>query len=220
MTRGLNLESCLNQLSKFGYHQTPARLLSDSWQTLDRLLTYSLYIPDWLLTDSQYTHIKYTLRNKWSCNQVSIWRAVQISSPNLVTVRPTPNPATEIWRLEMTSCLNLERCTNQLSKFGYHQKPDRLLTDIWQTPDRLLTYPWLTLDWLSTDFQQTNIKPRHQVSIWRAVQISSPNLESFSNKLSKFGSSPNFVTINLPKIVLTDWHQTPKQSMRFMIWWL
>ena len=41
------------------------------------------------------------------------------------------------------------------------------------------------------------------LQIWRAFQI----------------SSPNFVTITLPKIVLTDWHQTPKQSMRFMGWW-
>ena len=39
---GHNLESYTNQLSKFGYHQTPDRLLTDSWLT-----------PDWPLTDSQ-----------------------------------------------------------------------------------------------------------------------------------------------------------------------
>ena len=33
----------------------------------------------------KYTLRLYTLRNVWRCNQVSIWRAVLISSPNLIT---------------------------------------------------------------------------------------------------------------------------------------
>ena len=130
MTPGLNLESCPNQLSKFGYHQTPDRLLTDSQQTFDRL---------------------------------------------------TLNLATEIGEL-LESALQIW-----------------LPSDSWPTADWLMTDSWLTPDWLRTDsgltpnilwtdsYWTAEICLRwHQVSIWRAVQISSPNLESFPNQLSKF----------------------------------
>ena len=98
------------------------------------------------------------------------------------------------WRWYQVS--NLESCPNQLSKFGYHQTTDSLLTDSWDSwlsPDWHLTDFWLTTDWLLTDFWlspdwfpfdfwQTHIKPSnrdwrwHRVPIWRAVWISSPNL--------------------------------------------
>ena len=91
------------------------RLLTDYWLT-----------PDILLTDSQQTSDRHTLDPAaeicWRWHQVSIWRAVWISSPNL------------------------ESFQNQLSKFGYL----RLLTDYWLTPDILLTDSWLTPDWLPT----------------------------------------------------------------------
>ena len=92
-TPGFNLESCPNQLSKLGYHQTLDRLLTDSWQT-----------PDWLLTDSQQTWDRLTLNpttdskkfveddtrsqfGELSKSALQIWRAFQISSLNLVTIR-------------------------------------------------------------------------------------------------------------------------------------
>ena len=69
MTLGLNLESCPNQVSKFGElsrsalqvwlpsdsWQTPGRLLTDSWLTLDWVLTEFWLSPDWVLTDSWLT---------------------------------------------------------------------------------------------------------------------------------------------------------------------
>ena len=87
--------------------KTSVKFLTDSWQTHDKLMTDSWLTP----------HFQQTLRNvflRW--HQVSIWRAVQISSPNL------------------------ESFPNQLSKFGYHQTTDRPLTDSWHTSDRLQTY--------------------------------------------------------------------------------
>ena len=109
------------------------------------------------------------------------------------------------------------------------------LPDSWQTPDILLKYPWLTPDWLLTDSQQTfgrlTINPATEigVSIWRAVWISSPNLESFSNQLSKFcyyyppKNSPHRLLTNSQQTpgvwLLTHLNQTSKQSMRFIGWW-
>jgi hypothetical protein len=64
---------------------------SNSWQTPDRLLTELFK------------------------SALQIWRAFQISSPNLVTI--------SLPKIILTDC------PNQLSKFGYHQTPDSLLTD-------------------------------------------------------------------------------------------
>ena len=84
---------------------------------------------------------------------VSIWRAAQISSPNL------------------------ESFPSQLSKFGYHQTPDRLLSDTWHTSD-----------WLLADSQQTSdgltLNPIAEIC-WRWHQVSI--LESCPDQLSKFG---------------------------------
>ena len=161
---------------------------------------------------------------------VSIWRAAQISSPNL------------------------ESFPSQLSKFGYHQTPDRLLSDTWHTSDWLLADSQQTSDGLTLNPIAEICWRWHQVSIWRAVQISSPNLESFQNQLSNFGyhqtsdrlltdcwhtpdwlpidfrqthsrnlfemtSGLNLVTIRLPKLslqtpngLLTDTQQTPESN--------
>ena len=114
MTLGLNLESCPDQISKFGELSKSAVkiwLPSDSWQTTYRLLTDSWLTPDWLLTDSWLTFdwSEDDLILCWKWHQVSIWRAVQISSPNLKSF------------------------LNQLSKFGYYQTPKRVLEDSQQT---------------------------------------------------------------------------------------
>ena len=105
---GNNLESYPNQLSKFGYHQTPDRLLTDSWHT-----------PDWLPAHFGQTRLKQErfvgddTRSQFGelCKSaLQIWRAFQTSSPNLVTIRLL----TDYWLT-----------------------PDTLLTDSWHTSDRL-----------------------------------------------------------------------------------
>ena len=108
-----NSESFPNQLSEFGYHQTPDWLLTDSWHT-----------SEWILTDKQQTSDRLTLNPtaeiclRWHQSQfgelpksaLQIWRAFQVSSPNLVTIRPLTD---------------------------YFLTPDILLTDSWLTLNRL-----------------------------------------------------------------------------------
>ena len=112
---------------------THDRLLTDSWQTSDRLLTDFWLTPDWLPTSNRLT-LNPTVdskKNWWRWQLVPIWRAFQISSPNLVTVRLL----TDYW-----------------------QTPDWLLTDSWMTPEWLLTDFWLTTNWLLTHCQlQTDL---------------------------------------------------------------
>ena len=95
----------------------------------------------------------------------------------------------------------------------------RLLTDFWRTPDELLTDYWHTPEWLPTDFQQTHINPARE--FWDDTRSQFGELFKSALQIWRafYYSSPNFVTITLPKIVLTDWHQTPKRSMRFIGWW-
>ena len=74
-----NLESFSNQLSKFGYCQTHKRVLTDSWLPTDS----GSLTPDRLASNPQTVSMKFI--GWW--HQVPIWRAVQISSPILVTNR-------------------------------------------------------------------------------------------------------------------------------------
>ena len=101
---GHNLESYPNQFSKFGYHQTPDWLLTYSWLTpiilWTDLLKQQRFVGD--DTRSQFGEL--------SKSALQIWRAVQTSSPNLVTIRLL----TDYWLT-----------------------PDTLLTDSWHTSDRL-----------------------------------------------------------------------------------
>ena len=179
------------ELPKFGYHQTPDSLLTDSWQSPDWLLTDSWLTPNWLPTDFQQTHIK---------------------------------PSNRDWRLKMTPGLNLESCLNQLSKFGYHQTPDILLTYSQQTSDRLTLNP-------ATEIGDNT---RSQVG---ELFKSAFQMESCLNQLSKFGElsksalqilflsvkivlTDSWLTPNRLQVwFLTDLHQTPKQSMKFIEWW-
>ena len=156
MTPGLNLESCSNQLSKFCYYHSPKN--SPHRLTPNRLQE----------SDSWQTYIK-----------------CQNSSPILVTSRLLMNgPPTDPWQatdrspdlgprwsvpfLEMTPGLNLESCPNQLSKFGELSKS---AFQIW-----LLSDSQKTLSRLSKTVSTKVFGWWHQFSIWRAVQISSPNL--------------------------------------------
>ena len=76
-----NLESCNNELSKFGAHlgeatyrnnlDTPDCLLTDSWLTPDRLLKDSKKS----ILRSQFGEL-----SQWA---LQIWRAISMSSPNL-----------------------------------------------------------------------------------------------------------------------------------------
>ena len=84
--------------------------------------------------------------------------------------------------LEVAIGNNLKSYRNQ--PFKSNQTPDRLLTDSCQTSDRLLTDSWQTTDWLPTGFQQTHIK--HTLKIILEM-TSCFNLESWPNRLSKFG---------------------------------
>ena len=100
--------------------------------------------------------------------QVTIWRSIQISSPNLVSIRLltdywlTPNiQLTHIKQtlrifLEMTLDLNLESCPNQLSKFGELFKS---ALQIW-----LPFHSWLTPGWLLTSIRSTEFT--HLSSTW------------------------------------------------------
>ena len=72
---GLHLESCSNQLSKLGYYQTPKIPLTDPQPIFLKNIGHSLSYVIGQLGSLGVLH-----------NQVSIWRAVQISSPNLVTI--------------------------------------------------------------------------------------------------------------------------------------
>ena len=98
MTPFLNLESCPNQLSKFGELSKSALqiwLLSDSQKSPHGHLTDSWLTPNrlWSLFSDRQTSTPKTVYKKsiWWWHQVSIWRAVQISSPNLVTMYQTPH---------------------------------------------------------------------------------------------------------------------------------
>ena len=102
----------------------------------------------------------------WS-NQLSK-SALQISSPNQLS--------------------KFGELSNQLSKFNYYQSPKN-------SPDRLLTDSQQALGvWFLTDLHQIQsmkfIGWWHQVSIWRAVQISSPilvtNWQATKQKQGKF----------------------------------
>ena len=74
---------------------------------------------------------------------------------------------------------NLESLTNELSKLGAHFKRSFGDTEKPKPPPHGTTAGRLTFDRLQNiDFK---------VSIWRAGTMSSPNLESCPNELSKFG---------------------------------
>ena len=67
--------------------------------------------------------------------------------------------------------------------------PDRPLTDSWRTPEGLLIDSRRTPDGLLADTWRIPDRLQEiyfKVLIWRAVPMSSPNLESCSNELSKF----------------------------------
>ena len=176
-------ESYLKQLSKFGFNQTPDRLLIDSWLTPNGLQDFF-----------------------WRLQHISIWRAVPISSPTLVTMglltdsqqttdRLTLNPTTDSKKFvgdDIRSQFGeLFKSALQIWRALHISFPNlvtiRLLTDYWLTPDILLTDSQQTSDRHTLDPAAEICWRWHQVSIWRAVWVSSPNLESFQNQLSKFG---------------------------------
>ena len=154
-------------------------------------ICWSLLEVSRLPADSQQTSDRITWRH-----QVLIWSAVQISSPNS------------------------ESFPNQPTKFGYHQTPDRFLTDSWQTPDLLVIDSWPTPDWLLTDSQQTSDRlTLNPTDIWqthiepngRNLLEMTPglNLESHPNQLSKFGElSKSALQIWLPSCLTPDWLPT------------
>ena len=116
------MHPCLSVISLTCLFATPL-LFPNIFRTIQYELSkicWSLLEVIRLRGDSQQTSDRLTLNPTaeicWRWHQVSIWRAVQISSPNL------------------------ESFPNQLSKFGYHQTTDRPLTDSWHTSDRLQTY--------------------------------------------------------------------------------
>ena len=206
------MHPCLSVISLTCLFATPL-LFPNIFRTIQYELSkicWSLLEVIRLRGDSQQTSDRLTLNPTaeicWRWHQVLIWRAVQISSPNL------------------------ESFSNQPTKFGYHQTPDGFLTDSWLTPDWLLIDSWLTPDWLLTDSwpnpdwlltdsQQTSdrltLNPTalicwrwHQVSIWRAIKISSPNLKSFLNQLYKSGYNQTPIRVLRDTQRTPDWHPT------------
>ena len=188
------LESCPNQLSNFGELSKSVlvtiRLLKDSWQT-----------PDIFLTDSQQTSNRLTLNpradskkfvgddtrsqyGELSKSALQIWRAFQISSPNLVTIRLL----TDYW-----------------------QTPDILLTDSQQTSDRLTLNP--TVDpkkFVGNDSRsQFGELSKSALQIWRTFQISSPNLVPI-RLLTDSWQTPDRPWQTLDRF-LTDSQQAPKR---------
>ena len=152
------------------------RLLSDSRQTLDGLLMDSWQTPDGLLTDSWQTPDRF------------------LTDSQQTHIKP------------QNRLRNLESCPNQLSNFGELSKSALqiwLPSNSWQTTDRLLKDSWLTPNRLTN--LATLCWRWHQVSIWRAVQISSLMLESFQDQLFKFGYHQT------PERLLTDSRQTPNR---------
>ena len=103
---------------------------------------------------------------------------------------------------------NLESLPDQLSKFGYHQTPDRLLTDSLLTPN----------------FQQTQLNPATDSKKFVADDTGS-QFGELSNQLSKFGElNKSALQIWLlldsqksPSRLLKEAHQTPKQSLRMFL---
>ena len=96
MASGFNLESCPNQLSKFGYYQTTDRLQTDFGQSFDRLTLNPITDTKKFVGDDNRSQF-----GELSKSALQIWRVIQISSPNLVTIRllkdssQTPNG---LWR--------------------------------------------------------------------------------------------------------------------------
>ena len=147
LTNMSHSESYLKQLSKFGFNQTPDRLLIDSWLTPNDLQDFF-----------------------WRWQQISIWRAVPISSPTLVTMglltdsqqttdRLTLNPTTDSKKFvgdDIRSQFGeLFKSALQIWRALHISFPNlvsiRLLTDYWLTPDILLTDSWLPPNRLRID---------------------------------------------------------------------
>jgi hypothetical protein len=170
MTPGFKLESCPNQLSKFGYRQTPDRLLTDSWHTPDLLQTDSTKsVGD--DTRSQFGEL--------SKSALQIWRAVQFGYYQT----PNRHPDMNTWRTPYGPLTDSDRPLTIWLLSDSQKSPHRHPMD--STPNRLHS--------LFSYRHTSNPKTKdicwrwQQVSIWLAVQISSQNLESCPNQLSKFG---------------------------------
>ena len=73
----------------------------------------------------------------------------------------------------------------------------RLRGDSQQTSDRLTLNPTAEICWRW-----------HQVSIWRAIKISSPNLKSFLNQLYKSGYNQTLIRVLTDTQRTPDWHPT------------
>ena len=119
-------ESYLKQLSKFGFNQTPDRPLIDSWSTPNVL-------QDFFGDDSrfQFGELSQSALQLWL--QSDSWLPTDFGQTQI-----KPN---SIYLLDITPGLNLESCSNQLSKFGELLKSALQIwfqSDSWQTLDRLL----------------------------------------------------------------------------------
>ena len=163
------------------YWLTAGILLTDSWLTpdwpsdSDRPLTDYWLTPDWLLTDSWLTP-DWRLTDSWL-------------TPDWIPTdfRQTPIKPNSRNLLEMIPGLNLESCSNQLSKFG---KLSKSALQIWQLSDSQKCPHRQSRDsWLTPNRFHSLISDRHisnpkavskkfigcwqQVSMLRAVQINS-----------------------------------------------
>ena len=161
MIPGFNLESCPIQLSKFG---EPSELALQIWLPWDFQIFQT---PNRLLTPDRGTSNPKTVSKKdfewW--HQFSIWRAVQISSPNLVTDRlltdffwinpqSTPDwPQNSPWWTQMDP---------DESQKGPHWVPGRPMMD----PDRALTNPLMNPYWPLMDHQWTSHGTSIKCSFW------------------------------------------------------
>ena len=140
----------------------------------------------------KYTLRLYTLRNVWRCNQVSIWRAVLISSPNLIT-----KSSDRLLRLLTDSWLT----------------SDQLLTDSWMIPDWVLIDFWLTPDWFSKTSDRLKLNPETEIGDDTGSQFG----ELYESALQIWLTSE---TCQTPDRLLTDTWQTLTYSWHNTDWLL
>ena len=216
MTPGLNLESCPNQLSKFGElsiwrafqmsspNLVTIRLLTNCWLTHDWLMTDSWLTHDWLLTDSGLTL-------DWlptSFGQTPIEQQRFVWDDTRSQFGEPSKSALQIWRAFQISSPNL---VTIMLMTDCWLTPDLLLTDSQQTSDRLTLNQ--TVKFVGNDaMSQFGELSKSALQIWRAFQI----------------SSPNFVTVELltdscqtPATLLSDSCQTAVRLLRLLTdsWW-
>ena len=161
------------------FSQVLSQLQTDSWKTPDLLLTDSWPTPDWLLTDSKklILNSQFQELSQWA---LQIWRALLMSSPSFKL----------IWKGF------LRRQKHPRIPPPPYGIPNRPLMDTQreplidpQTDPRMecLTDTWETIRWLPgktlTDSKKLIIRSQFgelaqwALQIWRAVAMSSPNLE-------------------------------------------